>query len=245
MSAQEPEFFTDQPRPEYTTVLSEADRAKGMQFLSNPLDFPTGFEGWIRDLIRQEIIASGSSSLLKYLGTTGELLAVYKDYTAETGLYTLEAKGGVYLYLNGASYSSGDYPDLYSYLGSTTLPDCRGRSIAFCGTHADVDLGDTFGPSTESSRRGLKHGHTHSENFSASGTFASSTHTHSVSPPAEAQAWDGPNATGRYYWYNGSATSGTPSATSSVSWSGSITAIGVDTNDAAAGVVVGSLFIRT
>lgn len=232
----EPEFFSDRPRPEYSTVLSEADRAKGMQFLSNPLDFPTGFEGWLRDIIRQEIVANGGSSLTQYLGTTGELLLVYKDYTAETGLYALEAKGGTYLYLNGATYSSTTYPDLYAYLGTTTLADTRGRSIWLCGTNAAVDLGDNDGV-TESSRQ-PKHTHTDSIGLSGSpgGTFVTNVTTNTVGDSS-----DGSGGTNKVVSLNVS--TGSPTV-GSLSVNGSVGS-GMSGSDAVAHIVVGSLFIRT
>lgn len=103
---------------------------------------------------------------------------------AETGVET--TVDGFGLETNGAAVSRTTYSALQTKLsglsypfgsgnGSTTmnLPDLRGRSPVMCGSHADVDIGDSDGQS-ESSRTPKAAAHTH--------TGPSHTHSFSGTP---------------------------------------------------------------
>jgi microcystin-dependent protein len=127
----------------------------------------------------------------------GSPLLIMKDLTAQTGEYVYTDEQGIgYLYCNGAAVSQTTYAGLYAHVGANafaadsggnfTLPDARGRSLFFCGTNANADLGDSDG-ATEANRQ-AKHAHTNGVTFTPSngslsvtaGTLAinPSSHTH-------------------------------------------------------------------
>lgn len=131
---------------------------------------------------------------------------------SETGVET--TVDGFGLETNGVAVSRTTYSDLQTKLsglsypfgsgnGTTTmnLPDLRGRSPVMCGSHADVDIGDSDGVS-ESSRTPKNAAHTHTgpshthtvsittggpsgtigfNTLGSAGSPGSETHTHSVS----------------------------------------------------------------
>lgn len=81
-----------------------------------------------------------------------------------------------HLLLNGATYSSTTYPNLFAYLQTTTLPDFRGYFIRGAGTNSDgthggtlgVKKGDTTALPTSPFFVGTAGGHTHSFDFGGS-----------------------------------------------------------------------------
>ena len=96
---------------------------------------------------------------------------------------------GFGLETNGVAVSRTTYADLQTKLsglsypfgsgnGTTTmnLPDLRGRSPVMCGSHADVDIGDSDGVS-ESNRTPKNAAHTHT-GPSHTHSFSATTSTH-------------------------------------------------------------------
>ena len=77
-----------------------------------------------------------------------------------------------WLLLDGSTFSSTDYPELYSILGSTTLPDARLKYLK--GGTSLTDAGTTSGSV----------GHTHSATYAASNSSnnnsADATHAHNI-----------------------------------------------------------------
>lgn len=148
------------------TSLTDKERATLTKILANPLDFPAEFPGWLDDFVRLRMTVSniaGFSTLMT--GETGELLVVLADYTAETGVHTIEFKNQTWMYLNGATFDASTYAGLNTYLGTNVLPDTRGRSLWLTGTHTALDLFDNDGVA-ESSRQPK---HTHSDSLDISG----------------------------------------------------------------------------
>lgn len=122
--------------------------------------------------------------------------------------------------LSGLSYPFG------SGNGTTTmnLPDLRGRSPVMCGSHADVDIGDSDGVS-ESSRTPKNAAHTH--------TGPSHTHaagSYGVTITGNANATTGPNTganIGAYSVSGTSASGGTGNTGSGGAYSGSFQTVGI------------------
>lgn len=208
--------------------LTDKERATLTKILANPLDFPAEFPGWLDDFVRLRLTAKNIAGLGGYTGYTGELLVVLADYTAETGVLTIEAKGGTWMYLNGATFDATTYSTLNTYLGTNTLPDTRGRSLWLTGTNAALDLFDNDGV-TESSRQPK---HTHSDTLDVSGapggTFITSLGTISRGS-AGADV------------YNSSST-GSPTA-GTLGISGSVGS-GMSGSDAVAHIAIGSAFVH-
>ena len=121
---------------------------------------------------------------------------------------------GFGLETNGTAVSRTTYSDLQTKLsglsypfgsgnGTTTmnLPDLRGRSPVMCGSHADVDIGDSDGVS-ESSRTPKNAAHTHT----------GPSHTHSFSATS-----GGPSATASWITNGSAGSAGDANHTHSVS----------------------------
>lgn len=82
-----------------------------------------------------------------------------------------------WLKLNGATFSATDYPDLYAYLGGTTLPDWRGLFLRGTDEGRGVDPGRTV-YTYQGSAVGS---HIHSASVAVSGTTdAQGSHTHDI-----------------------------------------------------------------
>jgi microcystin-dependent protein len=228
---------------------------------ANPTDVVVGqFRGYMEDFVRVML-----DEKKNWQPPVGSPLILMKDYTAQTGEYVYtDAQGVQWLYCNGAAVSQTTYPDLYAFYGANafaadsggnfTLPDCRGRSLFFCGTHTNADLGDSDGVS-ESSRQ-AKHAHTNgvtatpslsADGASAgtpSGTISSVVTTSNVQP---AYAGGGNNAvqsvgTGSPTFTGSAMGNHTHTISGSVSIGGTI---GTGTSgDAPAHIFIGSLFVR-
>jgi microcystin-dependent protein len=173
--------------------LSERERAFIGRISSNPLDFFQGETlGWLEDFIRITTVGggptrdgTGSTGIGPAYYVPGDTKIVGVDLTAQTGVYVYEDASGNWLYLNGAQVSQTTYADLYAFYGPNKwgtdtggnffLPDSRGRSLYFCGTHADTDLGDTDGITLADRRP--KHQHVLSASLSAAGTSSDSAGT--------------------------------------------------------------------
>lgn len=239
-----------------TTSLTEKERATLSKMLANPLDFPQEFPGWLDDFVRLRLTASQIAGLGNYTGTTGELLVMAADYTAQTGVYTIEAKGGTWMYLNGATFDTAVYASLYAYLGTATLPDTRGRSLWLCGTHTATDLFNNDGV-TESSRQ-PKHTHTVTIATASAGTPAGTVsitdpgHSHTVSIGANSGGGTrvkDDNAGETRTQATSSDTTGisatfSGSALSAHGHSGSTAGSGMSGSDAVAHIVIGSAFVH-
>ena len=227
-------FANGAPRAADPTVaLSDKERATLTKILANPLDYPAEFAGWLEDFVRVRLTASSIAGIGSYGGTTGELLLLAKDYTAQTGVYTLDLKGGTWMYMNGATFAAASYPDLNAYLGTNVLPDTRGRSLFLAGTHAAAALFANDGVAVAS--RQPKHTHSDSLGVSGSpgGTFVTSVTTNASTIMA-----GGTNGViTSLNTPTGSPTSG------SLSVSGSVGS-GMAGSDAIAHIILGSAFIH-
>lgn len=220
--------------------------------LGSPIEYPPGLRAYIEDIIRQFTGTKLSAGALSQIYPTGRYAVLAKDLTAETGLYVWEDTSGAWLYCNGATLTS-EYQALIDFLGTSTLPDVRGRTLWMTGTNANTDLFDNDGVG-ESSRQ-PKHTHTDDISISGtvSGTFASSSHTHSGTTDSDggesgfAPVASGTPATIADPSHTHPFTTGAPSGTTSVSENlgiqGSVGS-GMNGSDAVAHMVVGSLLIR-
>lgn len=160
-------------------TLTDAERAVMQKQLSNPLDFPPEFRTWLEGFIETALPTSASFQALAaaYAWPVGDFRIVPEDLSANTGAYvwTDSDTGLQGLYCNGAAVSQTTYADLYARWGASkyaadsggnfTLPDTRGRSLFFTGTHADQDIGDSDGITLASRTPNHTHtgpSHTHS-----------------------------------------------------------------------------------
>jgi hypothetical protein len=164
---------------------------------ANPQDVISGqFRGYLEDFIRITMGTQKNWSL-----PVGSPLLIMKDLTAQTGEYVYTDEQGIqYLYCNGAAVSQTTYAGLYAHVGANafaadsggnfTLPDARGRSLFFCGTHTNADLGDNDG-ATEANRQ-AKHAHTNGVTGSITGSpslsGAPSAGTLAVNPASHSHA---------------------------------------------------------
>jgi microcystin-dependent protein len=195
-------------------ILTPREREQFYKFTANPMEvapeWKSYWEQFVRDMISSE--ATNISQVLAAVFPTGSYRIVPEDLTAQTSLYVYSDATGDWLYCNGASISGAGYTALETLLGSTTLPDVRGRPAWFTGTHADADLFDNDGvavasrtPTQTDSDTVAAHthslnNHTHSFSATTSGpsstdplTFgseeaANETHTHTVSGTTGAAA---------------------------------------------------------
>lgn len=240
-----PEYAQEErPVPPEEQIKSVVDEALG-----SPIDYPPGLRAFVEDLIRQNTLTK--AAILSAVYPTGFPRVVFKDFSAQTGLYVHEDNSGLWVYLNGATLTT-DYQDLIDYLGTTTLPDTRGRALWMTGTHVDLDLFDSDGQNEPN--RTPRHQHTDTIDISGtvSGTFASSAHTHgagtyAVNVSGSAVANGGPIVCGSAITHAVNGTSGSPSATASVTENLSIVGSvgsGLNAGNAVAYSAIGSLCIR-
>ena len=253
-----------------TALLTDDERAAAQKLGANPLDLlatqesRTYIEGIVETLIpTQKALESLAARVAQPAGT---FFIIPDDLTANTSeyVYTHPVSGLKYLYCNGAAVSQTTYADLYAVFGASryaadsggnfTLPDCRGRELVYAGTHADCDVGDTFGPGTESSRRGTKHGHA-STNLTVTGApavgtlainAASASHTHTVTTSPELVDSGAVNVADHTV-YTTSGPSGTTTSVTGAPGLGTLDVggtAGLDTNEGGAGIVIGSLVVR-
>jgi microcystin-dependent protein len=252
--------------------LTDKERELTQRIAENPMDLFQGKSlGWLEDFIRITAgvggngsgSGSGSSGLSAAYYVPGDIKVTLADLTAETSEYVHEDDSGQWLYCNGAAVSQTTYADLYAAIGANAygtdsggnffLPDPRGRSLFFTGTHTNADLGDNDGVAVAS--RQAKHEHTNGATITGTpgGTFASSTHTHgagsyTVSAPGASDAGAAqPSFTGASGPQPVSGTSATPSATGSPT-AGDLAVGGTigtgTTGDAPAHLFIGSLLVR-
>lgn len=133
---------------------------------------------------QNDIFYDGTGISYRNLGKIGE----YWDYagTAVPGWVSGSTKPP-YLLCNGTTFSSATYPILSTILGSTTLPDARGR------VRAMLNLGSSRISSSISGFSGdtlfaaggdqLFQSHTHTSSGTTSGVSANHTHTGSGTVP--------------------------------------------------------------
>lgn len=220
-------------------ILTDAERATMQKQLANPLDFPPEFRTWLEGFLETAIPSSAALRALA-VGSAfpvGYFRTIPEDLSANTSEYvwTDSSSGLQFLYCNGAAVSQTTYAGLYAAWGASkfaadsggnfTLPDCRGRSLWYCGTNAACDLGDNDGV-TESSRQPK---HTHSDTISAGGTFVTSVSTTPIAAGVTGGSQSGVASV--------STTTGSPSNSGSV---GS----GMSGSDAVAHYFIGSLVVR-
>lgn len=155
-------------------ILNDTERATMQRYLANPLDFPPEFRSWLEGFMETAIPSSASFTALatSLAFPVGRFSIAPEDLTANTSEYvwTDSITGLQFLYCNGAAVSQTTYASLYAAWGASKwladsgsnfyLPDCRGRSLWFCGTNGACDLGDNDGV-TEANRQ-PKHTHTDS-----------------------------------------------------------------------------------
>lgn len=244
-----------------TTALTDKERQTLGKSLANPLDFPPEFLGWLDDFIRLRLSASNVTGLAGRTGQVGELLVVLKNYSYQTGFFTINHAGSRWAYLNGATIPTTGYEDLVNYLGAT-LPDTRGRSLWMCGTIGATAYAANDGVAEASRQPKHQHTdtkavgsggtHTHGMSGAPGGSFASNSHTHTDGSVA------GQTGTGANFAPAGGVSSG-PSAVASPtvgtlavasdglhghSLSGAVGS-GMAGSDAVAHIVIGSAFVHT
>ena len=219
------------------------------QVLGSPIQYPPGLRAFVEDIVRQVALTSMpkvTQEILRVVFPTGFMRVVPEDLTAQTGLYLWEGdETGEWIYCNGATLTA-TYQDLIDYLGTSTLPDLRGRAPMFCGTHADMDLWDNDGVA-ESSRR-AQHQHTESLSGSSAGLSITGspggTFVTAVNVTNDTQFIEGAtNFVKSLTAPTGSPTAGTLDVAGTVSISGTVGA-GMDASDKIAHQVIGSLLIR-
>lgn len=230
---------------------SDANKSYLEDFIRTTLPTAIGSTSALTALITSTATTIATTIAQDIASPVGTFLLVPDDLTANTGeyVYTDSRTGLTYLYVNGAAVSKTTYAALYAYWGANKwaadsggnflLPDTRGRQLVLAGTHADVDVGDVFGPSTESSRRGATHGH--------AVTALTVTGAPSITDPTKNYVTDASpvsiqlGATAVYVGGSGSATTGVTSGLGTLDVGGTI---GTDTNEGGAGIVIGSLVVR-
>lgn len=122
------ELIGKQPKANADAVLTDRERQQVQRLFGFPLEFPGAFVTYVRDLVRLEMTAQNVQGLAQRVATVGELKVIAKDLSgAGAALTTYDDTQGRWLYCNGATFASADYPELASFLGSTTLPDQRGQ----------------------------------------------------------------------------------------------------------------------
>ena len=202
------------------------------QVLGSPIEYPPGLRAFVEDIVRQVALTSMpkvTQEILRVVFPTGFYRVVPEDLTAQTGLYVWEGdETGEWIYCNGATLTA-TYQDLIDYLGTSTLPDPRGRSIWMAGTNAATDLFDNDGVA-EGSRQPK---HTHTENL---GGTASSTGTFvNGNTPVNVQSGTGSLVAAGL-------TAATVNSTLNIN-SGTVGS-GMSGSDAVAHQIIGSLLIR-
>lgn len=110
-------------------TLTDQERALLQRLLGYPLDIPGEFVTWMEDRMRLLITASNVRGLAQRVATVGEYKVIAKDLSASSGLTSYDDTQGRWLYANGATFSSTDYPDLADFLGGTTLPNLDGQLL--------------------------------------------------------------------------------------------------------------------
>jgi hypothetical protein len=143
----------------------------GVQILTPGSSFGIGAPPGVND-----ILYDGTSILYRNL----ERVGTYVDYAGSTlPTWVSLCTKPPFLLCNGTTFSSATYPQLSSLLGSTTLPDARGRvrMMSNLGTsRVTVFNGDTLylGGGDQQVQA-----HTHTGSGTTSGISANHTHTYS------------------------------------------------------------------
>lgn len=221
---------SEKPLPPPTLTDEERDQLN--RLLSSPLDLPATLVSYFEQRFRLLLTVGNIQGLAQRIATVGEYKTIAKDLSANSSLYEYEDAQGLWYYCNGASFSASDDPDLNDFLGGTTLPDCRGRSLWWCGTNAACDLLDDDGVS-EASRQPK---HQHSDSFSVSGS-PGGTFLTGISFGTISRGSAGANVYNTHTPSSGSPTKG------SLAISGSVGS-GMNGSDAVAHVFIGSLLIK-
>lgn len=153
------------------TPVREPQQPIPVELRNEPLfadgvSWPPATKSYLEEFVRtlQPTQAFLEAMVARIAWPVGQPRLIFEDLTAETGEYvwTDPITGLKGLYLNGVAggVSQVTYAALYAAWGPNKwgadpgsnflLPDTRGRELVLCGTHVDCDLGDTFGPATES-----------------------------------------------------------------------------------------------
>lgn len=174
---------------------------------------------------QNDIFFDGTTTFYRGMHRIGE----YWDY-ASSGVPTWVsgATKPPYLNCNGTTFSSATYPLLTSILGSTTLPDARGRiRMALTQGTSRVSFavsgvaGDTIFASGGDQ---LLQSHTHTSSGTTSGVSANHTHTSSGTVPVSGTT----GTESATHTHTGSGTTSIESATHAHSGSGTTTTDSVD-----------------